>query len=626
MIFNAARKPDVFNRAPWLLLILVLVPATILLFAGAYIGWIPWDDGTMGQAADRVLSGQVPHLDFIDTHTGGLSYFHAVVLAYLGDSAASLRTSLAIVWCITLLPFALIFLRISTQWHVLIYIYCALLLAILLHITPLPSWYNAICAIWCIYFVAKFSETTKQRYLFAAGFCAGVSFLAKLAGLYLLASILIFCLFKEQHSYEGINEGDVKFGSKLFSGVVVLGLLTLVLLVHLLLSSLFSLSAVIIHFLPCLALAGVLIFREFQLSMGTFGQRSVRLGKLLLFALIGFFVPIIMFLLKYYPSKNQLIQWFHGVFIVPQLRLVHSTSIGVGSSYVLSVMFLLLFVAFVYWRIKSPVIRAVVAVVWVLLLVLQPYSGKMQSDAIWMMLYVGQCIIVCSSMVLLLSKAYKVRSDLDKQGIELLFITSAVLCFHSLIQFPYFNGGYLAYVLPLSLIAIAAFSEKIGGPIRVFILCTLLGLLPLGGKLLVKRGLYIPGYLAIGPKVELLELPRAQLYLSSRMASIYRQMVRSVIRTSGTKPIYAGPDCPEVAFLAAKQNIGRTFFEFFEEHPIEDRIESVIEALNSSQVSTIVINRSPNFSSPTPENVDLRLKELFPNFESFARYEVRWRK
>src|SRR5215831_17279135 len=49
----------------------------------AYIGhfawrqWLPWDDGTMAQAAERVLNGQLPHRDFNEPYTGGLTWLHA---------------------------------------------------------------------------------------------------------------------------------------------------------------------------------------------------------------------------------------------------------------------------------------------------------------------------------------------------------------------------------------------------------------------------------------------------------------------------------------------------------------------------------------------------------------------
>src|SRR5215831_3019999 len=61
---------------------LVFCLVTVALGA-TYIGhfawqqWLPWDDGTMAQAAERVLRGQLPHQDFNELYTGGLTQLHA---------------------------------------------------------------------------------------------------------------------------------------------------------------------------------------------------------------------------------------------------------------------------------------------------------------------------------------------------------------------------------------------------------------------------------------------------------------------------------------------------------------------------------------------------------------------
>jgi len=34
-------------------------------------GWVPHDEGLFAQSADRVLHGEVPHRDYVETYTGG---------------------------------------------------------------------------------------------------------------------------------------------------------------------------------------------------------------------------------------------------------------------------------------------------------------------------------------------------------------------------------------------------------------------------------------------------------------------------------------------------------------------------------------------------------------------------
>ena len=37
-------------------------------------GWIPHDDGAFAQSAARVLDGELPHRDFVELYTGGLTF------------------------------------------------------------------------------------------------------------------------------------------------------------------------------------------------------------------------------------------------------------------------------------------------------------------------------------------------------------------------------------------------------------------------------------------------------------------------------------------------------------------------------------------------------------------------
>jgi len=53
--------------------------------------WIPYDEGLLGQSAERVLLGQMPHRDFAEVYTGGLSYLNALGFKFLGLRLITLR-------------------------------------------------------------------------------------------------------------------------------------------------------------------------------------------------------------------------------------------------------------------------------------------------------------------------------------------------------------------------------------------------------------------------------------------------------------------------------------------------------------------------------------------------------
>src|ERR1700684_2764641 len=54
-------------------------------------GWIPLDEGVLGHSAERVLAGELPHRDFDDVYTGGLSQADAAVYRLTGVRLVNLR-------------------------------------------------------------------------------------------------------------------------------------------------------------------------------------------------------------------------------------------------------------------------------------------------------------------------------------------------------------------------------------------------------------------------------------------------------------------------------------------------------------------------------------------------------
>ncbi len=81
----------------------VTMAASILLLAVTIDrGWYPHDEGTLGQSAERVLQGEVPHRDFDEVYTGLLSYLHAAAFSAGGVRLTTLRSLLlvvALIWC-----------------------------------------------------------------------------------------------------------------------------------------------------------------------------------------------------------------------------------------------------------------------------------------------------------------------------------------------------------------------------------------------------------------------------------------------------------------------------------------------------------------------------------------------
>src|SRR5947207_15979047 len=74
---------------------LVMVAAAIVyLISFVPRGWIPHDEGMLGQSAERVLHGGLPHVDYEEMYTGGLSWLYAGVFRVAGVDLLNLRWAL----------------------------------------------------------------------------------------------------------------------------------------------------------------------------------------------------------------------------------------------------------------------------------------------------------------------------------------------------------------------------------------------------------------------------------------------------------------------------------------------------------------------------------------------------
>jgi len=75
------------RRYSWLIAVAVTLVVAAYCWTRLGRGWVPHDEGTIAQSAERVLQHQVPHHDFIDVYTGGLSYLNAMALQAFGFEA-----------------------------------------------------------------------------------------------------------------------------------------------------------------------------------------------------------------------------------------------------------------------------------------------------------------------------------------------------------------------------------------------------------------------------------------------------------------------------------------------------------------------------------------------------------
>ena len=157
--------------------------------------WIPHDEGTLAQAAERVLFGELPHRDFDEVYTGGLDWFHAAAFEVLGHSLRSMRLALfglfalwvpACWWIATRFvgPIeAVPFVALGAAWSIPIYP------------SPMPSWHVLFLATFGTAALLRHLASGRARWLVAAGVCGGLAVLVFGFGALAVCVRLLLALF-----------------------------------------------------------------------------------------------------------------------------------------------------------------------------------------------------------------------------------------------------------------------------------------------------------------------------------------------------------------------------------------------------------------------------------------------
>ena len=91
----------------------------------------------------------------------------------------------------------------------------------------------------------------------------------------------------------------------------------------------------------------------------------------------------------------------------------------------------------------------------------------------------------------------------------------------------------------------------------------------------------------------------------------------------GSGKLVAGPDAPEVYFLAGRFSQSGSLFDFFADQPVTDSGLSDISGLAGASV--VVLNHNQLFSIGLSEDLTTKVRQMFPNSERAGALEVRWR-
>ena len=606
------------SRRTWLTVLLaVWLASAVYAFTRLDRGWVPHDEGQFGMTAERVLAGELPHRDFDEMYTGGLTYLNAFAFDLLGRNLYSLRLMLFFGFVIWVPAVYYVASRFSSPVMSGGLTLLSAVWAIPNYPAPVPSWYNLFLAVLGAAAMLRYLEDRRGFWLFTAGFCGGLSFLVKLVGLYYIAGVLLFLVFLEQNRLDPPTSVRAKRG-RAFSVWLVVGLVLFAgLVVHVYQRS-FRPADFLLFSLPTLATIALLVSREMRHPLGNFRARLVSLTRLWVPFLAGVLCPVVLYLLPYVASGS-IESFWQGVFVLPHRRLAHAAYATpvldlLVSGPMLALLATLLRPRFGY---AGPVGLALAAGVLGAIVI-----GAGASIPLYRIAWQPAVFFLPIVSVFGVIHLHTVPRGDTRAPVLMLLLSITAMC--SLVQFPFPAPVYFCFVAPLVALTLGAlFSTRTAAARR------------LGGILLAFYVVFVvwrvtPGFIyAMGRfsrPAELsarLTLPRAGgLRVFSEEAQTYERVAAVVTAHANGKFIRAFPDCPEIYFLTGLQSPTRTVYDFLADPAPTD--EQVLLVLAAYDVRAIVINSRPSFSDPAPESLLSQLRARFPSGEVVDRFEIRW--
>jgi hypothetical protein len=596
-----------------------------LAIAAAYVawhlrrGWMPFDDGAMAQSAERLLQGQLPHRDFDDVYTGGLSYLNAAAFRMFGTNLWAMRIVLFAVflaWVPAVFAIASRFVRPYAAGAVTL---LAVAWSLPNYSAAMPSWYNLFLATFGVAALFRNMEDGRVRWLVLAGVVGGLSVLVKVVGLYYVAGVLLYLVFRAHSVAREQAVDDARAGSG-YAAFVTGALLAFVAALAVLVRRQFHAPELAQFVLPGVLLAALLIRNEWVLPAGGSRARFAILARLLAPFLAGVALPVAIFLAPYARS-GAVGALANGVFVLPMKRFGFAVT-RVIPLWTMLASIPLVALAFLARRRLTP--RWALALLGFALVATFIVTGR--NGATYRTVWYGvenllPLLAVAGVAVLWRERPVDVEQPLLRPRLMALLCVMA-LC--NLVQFPYFVANYLCYVAPLILLTAVALSVHLrltSGAVPAMAMAFYLAF-AVGRTnrttlytMAVEYRPYLP--------TRMLRLPRGGIEVPTYHADAYEQLIPLLRARARGGYTWASPDLPEVYFLSGLKNPTRSLFDFFDD--TTGRATRILQTLESHGVTAIVLNRRGAFS-PLPSDALIdALEQRYPYATNVGPFHVRWR-
>ena len=583
-------------------------------------GWVPHDDGSFAQSAQRVIDGELPHREFAELYTGGMTFLNAGVFWLFGEDLIWLRVPmfvlfLAFVPCYYAIarrlvrrPTALVTTAFAVGWSVPVYP------------AAVPSWYLLFFSCFGTYLVIRHFETGRSWWLFAAGLFGGLAISFKIVGIWFVLAVIVALVAAEQASNPQVHSRRRSFqGYGLF--VIVGALVTLGLVVGVLGSHLGGAELVNLV-LPVAALCCIPILAEATTDGPSARTRLGSLGRRVVPFLAGVVVPVGLVTLPYVIT-GAVPDLIEGVLVAPRSRFDYSYLSTPGPT---ALLWGLPVVAALLLRHYVPRTRRAIDISGVVVLVALLVTSGTAVLSYLLLWHTARALAPIVVVVGALALALRPGLVADPTRRLVLLLVLLVAGLGSLVQFPFGAPVYFCYAAPLFALAAVgmAGSSRVGSgllPAALLLSYVIFGLAFLDRAALSTLGL---GF-QLDPQTVILDGRRASVRVTPSDRDVYGSAAALLERHASGRYAFAGPDAPELYVLSRRKNPTRSLFDFIYTSD-SARGARLLRTLRKRRVTAISVNHRPAFSDPLDDETVRRLAELYPYHARIGKFDVRWEK
>ena len=607
----------------------VLVIGAVTLGAVLRDGWYPHDEGALGQSAERVLRGEVPHRDFTEIYTGLLSYLNAAVFAVLPISSIAMRVPLLVAALLWLVALYRVLLRFTPPVGAGLAALTAFVWSVPNYPAPIPSWYILFVTTFAALALLRWHETKRTRWLIVAGAMGGLAFLFKLTGIFVLMGGGLALVAAEVSATEAAAAPSSADGPARRRGPFGWAIPALLLLAVLALARVAGgADRELLRFVvPTAVLALGIAARISQGSVLPDRDRWRALAGRLTPFLIGAALPVLLYF-TIQAALGALPMLFEGVFVTPFRRVTFASMRPPSTASLL--FFLPLGLLLRVPSTRGTVRRAlpVLAALWFGAIVFSSGTSIRAYQLGWISAW-GLLFFVALEGAVMASRTPEVSDNAHEGGESApsrgAAVTLACMAVSAaLVEFPFAAPIYTLYALPVTIVAAVALvrvADRVSGALQLVVIGFLLtfGLVRVIPGSPGSRGLGFAPSKNIAP----LDLPRSGLRVEPLESVVYEDVIRLVQDKASGGAIWAGPDAPEIYFLSGLPNRTRTFFDFLD-GPAQNSI-SLVDRVAALEAKVVVVKKNAQFSPALSLAVVDSLRRTYTSQRDFPGYLVLWR-